>query len=238
MNGFLKSIVLFLFLIQILTFADDQHNNIQFNFSNTKLSSAFEYLQGKYNVTITYNQEIIGDIVVNSICKECNLQEALNRLLKNTPFLWKKTDSLIVITPRSNENGSISGFIYDNTNKEALIGCNVYFAEIKIGVTSNLNGYYVIPQIPPGSYTFICNSMGYKEYNQKIGIGPGENKILNITLDPVILQGEVIHVVADSGSSINRLYQKPISNINLTAKHIQMLPQLVETDLFRSIRGI
>ena len=168
MKSLIKSILyLFLFFIQPAVFADNQHHNIQYSFINNKLSIALDYLQEKYQINIRYKKEEIKGIIVNSTCNGCDLKGALSELLKESALSWEKINSQIMIYRKSNKKGSISGFIYDNTNKETLIGCDVYFADLNIGATSNLNGYYVIPKIPPGDYLLICNNVGYKEYKQK-----------------------------------------------------------------------
>ncbi|MCB0312113.1 MAG: carboxypeptidase-like regulatory domain-containing protein, partial [Calditrichaeota bacterium] len=65
------------------------------------------------------------------------------------------------VNAQTSREGSLSGFIYDDANKEALIGVNIYFPELGIGGSSNTSGYYIIPQIPAGSYTVVCEYIGY-----------------------------------------------------------------------------
>ena len=43
---------------------------------------------------------------------------------------------------------TISGFIYDDANGEALIGANVFIEGLPIGSSTNHSGYYVIPEVP------------------------------------------------------------------------------------------
>ena len=58
---------------------------------------------------------------------------------------------------------TISGFVYDAANGEALIGANVFLENTYIGSSTNLSGYYVIAKVPPGQYTLICDYVPVKQ---------------------------------------------------------------------------
>ena len=45
------------------------------------------------------------------------------------------------------QNNSISGFITDQENGEALIGANVFIQETGNGMSTDRNGYYVLQNI-------------------------------------------------------------------------------------------
>ena len=59
--------------------------------------------------------------------------------------------------PAGVNDGTISGFVFDKADGEVLIGVNVYLDETLLGGGTNLSGYYVIPEVPPGSYKLICS---------------------------------------------------------------------------------
>ena len=50
------------------------------------------------------------------------------------------------------DNASVYGFVTDSSKGEALIGANVFINEIGIGMATDINGYYVLQDIQPGSY--------------------------------------------------------------------------------------
>jgi len=133
---------------------------------------------------------------------------------------------------------TVSGFIYQDSNGEALIGANVYFDEVPIGSSTNNGGYYVIPHIPDGKYTLVVDFLGYKPHKQKIFIKDGDNKKINVRLKEDLLQTEAIIVVADSVRTIEKLYYKSISHVNLSAKQIKHIPQVAEADLLRSLQTL
>ena len=55
------------------------------------------------------------------------------------------------------QNNNISGFITDKETGEALIGANVFIQQTGNGMSTDRNGYYVIQDILPGSYSLIVS---------------------------------------------------------------------------------
>jgi len=92
------------------------------------------------------------------------------------------------IQSQSNHVGTISGFVYDEANGESMIGANVYLDGTMLGSSTNLSGYYVIPQVAAGDYILITEYLGYKTFKQQIKIKSGENKKINIKLAEEILE--------------------------------------------------
>ncbi|EHO41178.1 TonB-dependent receptor [Caldithrix abyssi DSM 13497] len=58
--------------------------------------------------------------------------------------------------------GKIAGIITDATTGEPLPGVNVILKGTSMGAASDMQGYYVILNIPPGTYTLEASFVGYK----------------------------------------------------------------------------
>lgn len=137
-----------------------------------------------------------------------------------------------------NNESSISGFVYDASNGETLIGANVYIKELNRGASSNISGYFVIPNLNAGTFELTISYVGYKTFNQKITLKENEEKQINITLNPDILIGEEIIVTADSIRTIQKLFNKPVSKIDLSPVQLGKVPQVVESDLLRTLQSL
>jgi hypothetical protein len=133
---------------------------------------------------------------------------------------------------------TLSGFVYDIDDGEALIGANVYLENTTIGGSTNLSGYYVIPNIPIGQHIIICEYMGYQKFRKQITIHAGSDMKQSINLQEDFLETEVITVTADSQRTIERLYDKPISTVLLSPRQIQSVPQVAEADLLRTLQTL
>jgi len=136
------------------------------------------------------------------------------------------------------DNATLSGFVYDASNGEALIGANIYIENMTIGGSTNLSGYYVVPRMPQGQHSILCEYMGYQLFRKVITIEAGKNIKLNIYLEENLLQTEVIVVNADSQRTIDRLYDKSNSTVQLSPKQIRSVPQVAEADLLRTLQTL
>ena len=134
--------------------------------------------------------------------------------------------------------GTLSGFVYDKSSGEALIGVNVYVQELEIGSSSNVSGYYIIPQLPSGNFTLVCEYLGYRSVRIPVSLEAGDRKVLDVFMPVELIQGETVEVVADSVRTSRKLYDKAISNIQLSAREINTIPQVAEADLLRSLQTL
>ena len=135
-------------------------------------------------------------------------------------------------------NSSINGFVYDKTTGEALIGANVFIQSLNRGAVSNISGFYVIPKLASGNYEVKFSYVGYKSILLKINLKNGEEKKLNVFLEQDIIQGKEILVKADSTRVIEKLFNKPVSNIQLSPTQIQRVPRFIEADLLRTLQSL
>lgn len=55
---------------------------------------------------------------------------------------------------------TVSGYIKDASNGEALIGATIYVKSLNTGVTTNLYGFYSLT-LPSGSYDIDISYVGY-----------------------------------------------------------------------------
>ena len=77
---------------------------------------------------------------------------------------------LMVLLPLQVSAATLSGFITDRRNGEAMPYANVVLKwdGPTLGALSNLGGYYAFKGIPPGTYTLIVSYIGYKVYQDTL----------------------------------------------------------------------
>lgn len=136
------------------------------------------------------------------------------------------------------DEASLSGFIFDKTTGEALIGANVFIPKISRGAVTNVSGYYSIPKLKSGTYEINFSYVGYKTFVVKISFNNNDDKKLNVYLEQDIIQGKEILVKADSIRVVEKLFNKPVSNVELTSKQIQSVPRVIEADLLRTLQTL
>lgn len=138
------------------------------------------------------------------------------------------------------QNGKalINGFVYDASNGEGLIGANVYLKGINLGASTNTSGYYAIPNIEAGEYKLVVSYIGYKTHLQLISISKRENQRIDVSLAPSLIESDEIVVAADSVRIIDKLFNKPVSKIDLSSVQIGKVPQVIESDLLRTLQSL
>jgi hypothetical protein len=155
-------------------------------------------------------------------------------IVRNVIFLL----SLCVLPVAASPDGTISGFVYDSDTKEGLIGANVYLASTTRGSSTNQNGYYTIPRVPPGEYEIVADYIGYRSFRQPVVVGSDQDLRMDIYLRPEVLEMEEIVVTGQAQRTAERLYQKPISRLEMPPGEINMVPQVIESDLLRTLQNL
>ena len=61
---------------------------------------------------------------------------------------------------QTKKESTISGFVYDIKNGEAMIGVNLYIKDIGRGASTNNSGYFVINDVPQGKQILQVSYVG------------------------------------------------------------------------------
>ena len=118
---------------------------------------------------------------------------------------------------------TLSGFVTDADNGEALTRAAIAVEGLPLGAVSNNSGYYAVKQVPAGTHVVSASHAGYQTRWDTLRFGADETVRLNLALGPKpVDMGEEISVEAE--------------RISLRAKPVQQLPALGEADLLRSLQ--
>ncbi len=82
--------------------------------------------------------------------------------------------SLLFINAAFSQTGSIKGFVYNKATGEAAVFTNVFFKGTTIGTNTDLNGYFSITRIPPGTYQLLITNLDYDTIRETITIKAGD----------------------------------------------------------------
>lgn len=130
--------------------------------------------------------------------------------------------------------GTLRGLVVDSTNGEALLYANVYINELKVGASTDENGYFIIPSLKvDNNYSLAISYVGYRPKTVYFEIFPNKVTHLEIDLAPTDFELQTIEKVG------NRISERNEPNIGLkrfTIKELEALPKGVETDVLRSLQ--
>ncbi|MDZ7361530.1 MAG: TonB-dependent receptor [candidate division KSB1 bacterium] len=103
--------------------------------------------------------------------------------------------------------GKLAGRVTDKQN-QGLPGANVLLVGTKLGAVTDIDGYYTILNIPPGTYRVQFSFIGYGAVVvQNVLIISDNTKTVNAELAEEIVKGEEVVIVA----------QRPVVETNLTS---------------------
>lgn len=148
--------------------------------------------------------------------------------------------------------GKLSGFVKDANTQEALIGVTVLVEGTTLGGTTNIDGYYLIENIPAKTYSLSASFVGYKKSIQyDVIVSSGNTGNVNFRLEEVANELQEVEIVVnnsptsiESPTSVQRLGAQEIKTYpggnNDIAKVVQSLPGVSGSVGFRNdiiIRG-
>jgi hypothetical protein len=155
--------------------------------------------------------------------------------------MLKKYSTLIYILLQScvllaQNNGEIRGFVYDKESGEPVIYTPVYLEGTKIGMATDVNGFYALTKLRPGTYVLRCYALGYD--SAKFTINLKEDQIVkqNFYLTRISKQLEEVEI---RGERDKKKYDAKVSNITITNKDLKQLPSFGgEPDLAQYLQVI
>ena len=95
---------------------------------------------------------------------------------------------LFASTVDSQNLGSISGSITDDSSGESLPGVSILLEDTRLGTTTDIKGRFHIPNVEPGTYFLQASIIGYRSYKAKVKISQGQETQLDFHLHLLIFQ--------------------------------------------------
>ncbi len=103
--------------------------------------------------------------------------------------------------------GKISGVVVDKDTGEPLPGVNVIIKDTQMGAATDINGSYIILNVPVGTYTVVAQYIGYKTLEiSNIRVHADLTTNVDFELPTTVIEGETVSIVAE----------RPIINKNVT----------------------
>lgn len=133
----------------------------------------------------------------------------------------------------------LKGFVIDKTNGEPLPVANVSVYGTNRGATTNLDGFFLIPAMEPGTYTLEASYLGYHPTTLEITLDSSRRKSIRIELTPAAVHlEEVVYTVDDANDKAKRTSPR-VSTVPVDAVAIRKMPALgAEMDVLRAVQAI
>lgn len=217
-SKFIISIVLMLFAIQL----NAQDTSFTFSFERVAIKTILDELKKQSDINLIYNNEEISKCSPISLTvNNANLEEVLQKSLKNTGLRYEKVGNTIVIAPlkkssnadqipTQNLTQTVRGTILDADSKLPLIGATVSILNtnpIK-GTATNEKGNFKFQKVPVGRISLQISYIGYERKTiPNIVVNSGKEVVLTLNLqESVFAMKEVlIKPEEEKGKALNKM---------------------------------
>ncbi|MGC4023057.1 MAG: TonB-dependent receptor [Cyclobacteriaceae bacterium] len=130
---------------------------------------------------------------------------------------------------------TLSGYIKDARDGEALIGATLFIKELNSGVAANAYGFYSIT-VPSATYTVVYSFVGYEKIEQTVNLSSDQR--IDIELKEVTQQLQEV-VVSGRDDALTKVQNTEMSTAELDIKTIKKMPSFLgEVDVIRSIQSL
>lgn len=186
----------FFFLLSVSVSAASYSQNARFTISlnDVALTEVFSVIRANSEFTFIYNVDDVRGIWVKSLnVHDASIQEILDAALRNTGFVYKIEDRVIVIQPQNmkeeKKSVRVKGWVHDKS-KQPLPGVTVKMVGVSLGTATNTQGWFAI-DLPVTKGELEFSFVGYKK--QKIAFTE-KTDTLRIVMEEDLQQVEEVVV--------------------------------------------
>jgi TonB-dependent receptor len=138
-------------------------------------------------------------------------------------------------------SGQLRGVVTDSITGDPLFGANIWLKGYSLGSASDMEGRYVISQIPPGSYILTIRYIGYQEKELPIEVQGEASLNIDVQLSGEVIEGEVVTVTGQAQGQIGAINQQLSSNTItsvVSAEKIHELPDASAATALSRLPGL
>ena len=148
---------------------------------------------------------------------------------------------IVSVSAQASVNVTIGGTVKDSQTGDFLPGANVGLVGTGFGASTDINGKYIIQNVPPGSYTVRATYIGYTPKTFPLQVEEGKNVKLDFDLIAVGVEGEVVVITAQAQGQ-NAAINQQLANTNIvnvvSAARIQELPDANAAESVGRLPGV
>lgn len=151
---------------------------------------------------------------------------------------------LLLLTELSfSQNSSIKGKVIDEKTGETMPGVVIKMKGVSKGVSSDMDGEFIIPNTPPGKYTLVFSAAFYDDKEiPNVVVVAGEPTILTVTMSDEEKGLEVVEIVATLNKESNVALlaeQKNNASVSdgMSSDNIKKTPDSRTSDVLKRISG-
>lgn len=205
--------------------------------------SVFKELMRQTGKNFIYQSGTLSGLRVNVNAKNRPLGEVLDDIFSGTDITYKISGNNVTLKrgpkPSSPAKApaprrfTVSGFIYDAANREAVVGASVFDLESGASAVTNASGFFSMT-VPEGPASLRVTYFGTEPWESG-RLDVSRNMSLKVELSPVRQLHEV--VVNGSVNNAKAMNSTEIGSINLSNEKIRETPVIFgESDVIKTLQ--
>ena len=126
--------------------------------------------------------------------------------------VWIFLSIFMVQSTSAQVTGTIKGSVFDRATKDGLPGANVIVKGTSVGASTNLAGFFSIPNAPVGDQTLVVSYIGYTSKNVVVRVTDGGTVSQDVFLSATTLEGQEVVVTAQAQGQLQAINQQLASD--------------------------
>lgn len=129
------------------------------------------------------------------------------------------------------QEGTIKGVIKDAISGEVLIGANIFIPDLNVGASSDVDGNYVIDNLPAGTYDVTARYVGYKQITENVVVRSNATTEVDFNLEPTAVQLNELVVTGQGVATERRKLTSSVESISkdeIKAAPVESVDQLLQ----------
>jgi len=141
--------------------------------------------------------------------------------------------SALLAPPSFAQTSSIHGIVSDSLTGERIPYANVMLVGLNRGTAANAEGFFLIPNLNPGTYELSVSSVGYRKKVETLVVPADKSLEVNVRLVSQAIETEEVVI---SGTRKGRLAEIATSIHVMSPKEIKLTPVTAQEDVFYSLQ--
>lgn len=129
------------------------------------------------------------------------------------------------------QQGSVTGTVNDRQSGELLTGINVGVEGTRKGGSTDEDGQFQIKEMAAGNYTLVFSAVGYAEKKIDVRIREGQQTVLEVILEPGLLELQEVEIIGRSDQSYKNDYSFAATKTATLTKNIPQAISVVTKEL-------
>lgn len=225
---------MFLFCLFFLTCQNSLAQKKVLSFSNVNLSTVFQEIEQQTSFVFNYDPASFKDFQYTGKIMLHDMEKALEKLLYETPFIYEKRESTILLYLPEPTSYTLCGNIKDQQSNSSLPLVNIYLEGRNRGTQSDEAGGFEWSFLAYKNQKITFSYVGYKTISRMVqDLAQTDCTDIFLDIDTDLFGGEIIitdYILADitEGST----YSSILLNMDLLNKR----QSIVEQDLLKTVQ--